>query len=133
MRMRHLIALIGLTLLTTPLPAQERKVTIVQIWENFLASSVAHNKCGTKDEALEKKFAMNLFEVTIRATQKVKEEKPENPEAELVKLMDNKGKEIRAKVEEIAASKGCDFDGIQRLLKLYKFHAEWDMHKSAGR
>lgn len=128
--MRCLVALIGLTLLTAPASGQDRRVTIIQIWQNFLASAVAHNKCGFKDEVLEKKFAMNLFEVTTRAAMQVKEEKPDAPDAELAKLMDNRGHEIRAKVEEIATAKGCDFEGIQRLLKLYKFHAEWDMHKS---
>jgi len=110
--------------------AQERKIGIYQILDNFIASSVAYNKCGSNDAGLKMKFGTNLNVISIRAAMQAKQDYPVQPEADLVKALDERGKTVRAKVLEEIDTKGCASDRITNLLKMYEFHANWNMYES---
>ena len=131
--MRYLFVVAGLTALTFAAHAQEDKASIYEILDNFFASSAAYNKCGSNDEALKFKFAANLTAVSARAAMQAKEDHPYDPEGDLVNAMKERGKAIRAKVEEEIANQGCASEPIKQLLKLYEFNANWNIYGGSGR
>ncbi len=123
--MRVILVLSFATSMLAPASSQERRVNIHQILENFIASSEANNRCGVKNKDLENGFLANLTDISLRSAVELKKEKPQLSDADLVRETHDRDKSVRAKVAEVISSKGCNFDGVQRLLKLYQFHATW--------
>jgi hypothetical protein len=114
----------GLVLAFVPLASQaEGRVDIVQIWQNFVASSVAARECGGVEKATEQNFLVNLTTVTTRATQALQERNPTVSPADLTGKMEAASGQIKDKVEAEIKQNGCPSPKIQPLLQMYKIHA----------
>lgn len=100
----------------------EDKIDITQIYQNFLISAVAADRCGAKDPATDQKFFANLTAVTIRALRSVKEKTGWTDEAVAAKFEQNTAL-IKQKTGEFIDAKGCAADGVVRFLTLYKIHS----------
>ncbi len=100
------------------------KVDIVQIWENFIASSVAADACGGVEKTTRDNFLANLTTVTLRATQALQARNPSVPPADVASRMENASGQIRDKVQAEIKQNGCASTKIQPLLQMYKMHAD---------
>ena len=132
--MRYLLVLLGWALLAAPSYAtQQEKQSIHQILDNFIASAVAYNKCGANDQNLKSKFAANLMEISIRDAMSAREEHPDQSSEALAKASEEHLNAIQSKVAGLIGQNGCNSDGVKQLLKMYEFHANWNMYASPNR
>lgn len=103
--------------------AQE-SVDIVPIYRNFVASRAAASKCNALDEASEQAFISNLSVVSAQATQALEARNPSMPKADVVRQMKAMNEEARDEAYAMIAKRGCSSPEVQRLVQLYKTHAE---------
>ena len=120
--MRLIVAALAIACLPLASSAQG-SVDIVQIWQNFIASRVAANECGTVEKATEQHFLVNLTTVTTRATQTLQERNPTVSQADLTSKMEAASSQIHDKVEAAIKQSGCSSPGVQQLLTMYKMHS----------
>ena len=117
------VTVIYVALFASNLRAQGR-IDIIQIWQNFIASSAAAEKCEPADKETQIKFLTNLQDVTIRTAQALQERNPGVSQNELVTQMKSVGEAVRGKVYDDINVNGCTSPKIQQMLRLYKMHAE---------
>lgn len=94
-------------------------VDILRIYQDFVASAVAQQKCGVADEDLHRKFLANMAAVSTRAAQALKERNPTATDEALGHAMAEFKDRITAGVEAEIAARGCQSPKIQRQLRVY--------------
>ena len=102
----------------------QSRVDILQIWQNFIASGVAATECGSGESPAKQKFAANLTDVSIGATQALQQREPSATQEQIVSRMKTVGEDIHEKVEAEIKQNGCSSPKIVQLLAMYKMHSE---------
>ena len=93
-----------------------------------MATGVAYDRCGSGDPALKAKFAVNMQAISIRVLMQAREEHPGEADAVLKKSLEERLDSVKALVTKAVNIAGCDSDYARKMLKLYEFHANWNMY-----
>jgi len=128
--MKTLLVALGLALLLAAAPARpEEGPDILQIFDAFVLSSAAANKCGRPDEATLKKFLANFQLVWMRTAEALEERYPDRTKDQIGHAMKAKADHLSNKVFAVVAADGCGDTKIRDLLERFKMHVLWEPGK----
>jgi hypothetical protein len=71
---------------------------------------------------------VNFQGVTIRAVMRLKEMYPNTPQEKIEAGVKGRMDELSAKTAALVEKEGCGGENTASLLKLFDFHANWDMY-----
>jgi hypothetical protein len=130
--MRYIFAFLSWAFAVAPLCAQQaqqqQKINVYQIQDNFIAVAVVFDRCGANDPDLKFKFSTNLRAISIWVAKQAREEHPDQPDPVLAKALEDRVKAVEALTTKALNIAGCDSDYAKKMLKLYEFHANWNMY-----
>lgn len=123
MRRFHVLVI----LLVFPLSAAAQSIDIIRIYDLFVASNAAAQKCSKPDEETKIKFLKNFTVISLRAAMAFKERNSSQPDPELIAAFKNRTNIVVSSVEEDIRANGCASQKATQLLKLYKVNSEFKL------
>lgn len=125
-RFASLFLITTLTAYTTILHAQPTKQSMTKIWENLVVSFTAAKHCPIPlNEEEQKNLLVNLQMMTIRALMEAEEVNPQTEKTTLENQLAARSRTIRAATDKFVAERGCADENVQKMLQMYKMHANW--------
>jgi hypothetical protein len=107
--MHKLSAVIGgMMILAVPASANEKGPDILRIFDRFVISNAAANKCLKPDENTLAKFLANFQAVTIRAAMRLEEMYPNTPSDKIGSAIKRRVDAINSKTFALVEKEGCD-------------------------
>lgn len=110
------------SLLLTDL-ASAKKIDILEIYNRFYLTQSLAQKCGQPDKGMVRKFSKNFSIVKIRAEERVQEMRTDFS----AQQVQSSFKTMNGRLDKIVAAVTCKSPQAEQLMKLYEFHANWDM------
>ncbi|SNZ07382.1 hypothetical protein [Cohaesibacter gelatinilyticus] len=114
-----------LLLLLASNTAIAKKIDILEIYNRFYLTQGVAQKCGMSDKALKKKFSRNFAIVKIRAQERVQQRRPDFSEQKVHASF----RVMNRRLDKVVEALGCKSTEAEQLMKLFKFHANWDMRR----
>jgi hypothetical protein len=96
---------------------------IFQILDNYIASSVVYNKCGSNNLRLKSKFAVRYMNIITAAGEKMQKDNPEQPDSVYAKTLEDRYNTVEEQTKNALSAAGCDSDYARKMLRLYEVHA----------
>jgi hypothetical protein len=125
--MRGLMAAVTIVMCLAA-PAAAEGPDILQIFDRFVISKAAAEKCLKPSQDTAAKFLVNFQGVTIRAVMRLKEMYPNSPQEKIEAGVKGRMDELSTKTAALVEKEGCGGENTANLLKLFDFHANWDMY-----
>ncbi len=99
---------------------------LTKIYESFIVSKIAAERCGKIDADTQKKFLANFEMVSVFARKELKARFPDSTDQTVEVALKDQAAKIAERVDEIVKADGCGDEKIQKLLDAYRYHANWN-------
>ena len=103
--------------------AEERKIGILKIFDQFVMASKAASRCVEPEEEKLRSFLTNLRIVSQRAAEEVRRRKPDWTGEQIAAVMKKRSEGLSKKVGAVIDEKGCADPRIEDLLRRFEMQA----------
>lgn len=111
---------------TFPVMAQEIGPEILDTFDNFALSNAVASRCVRPDGAVLQNFVPNFQQVSRSTAIYLKQRTPTATEAAVTKAMEDRYKQIDARVIAAIHEEGCDGPKVQEAVQLFRDLAKLD-------
>lgn len=118
----YIVALI-ISFFTSLALADEQKMNILEVYDQFVMANKATNLCSKPTEVQTKNHFKNTLLVTMKAMQKVKELKPSYSREQIIDVMKKRSDMLSQKINTKVESDGCNNPVIQDLIKRHEIQS----------
>jgi uncharacterized protein with ParB-like and HNH nuclease domain len=117
------LVLVVALLLVPAAYAEDGKMNILQVFDQFVMANKAATKCMIIDEEKLSSFNKNFSAVRLRASEQIQSLKPEWSEKEAASILNKRSQDLDRNVEKVIEDNGCSDRRIEDLLERFEMQA----------
>ncbi|WP_173976219.1 hypothetical protein [Magnetospirillum sp. LM-5] len=124
--MRALYIAVGIGVMAAPASAQQQGPDILTIWDQFSVSNTIASKCVKPEEDKLTKFLVNFQIVTINASLRIQQLRPDWTPERIDQAMKERYGQIDKSMAAVIAQETCEGPKVKEALRRFDFQAGID-------
>ncbi|RED53985.1 hypothetical protein [Aestuariispira insulae] len=99
---------------------------VLKIFDRFVTAEIVATRCGQMNEETVQKYQANFMALMPAVYKQLAEMREDLDKKQRQAIIEARRQMLRQNVTANIQDMGCDHETIQKILALYKVHAEWN-------